>query len=236
MKFIWLLFIPFILFSQTYIHNIPCTDNAANTVVTNNGTSANWVAGVNTADLNHPNCSVSFAINTNNEYIISADSLTIQYMEISWTSRFISATAGTEQYYFCYGDNDGTPNENNEFAIRRIAAEADFEIIYKDNVGTAYRYIWTGMVTDNTACHAYVFTIDMRVSPWVVTLTDDGVSITGAWNVNPPALTPNNKISLGYNGILEPDSYFTDFKLRELSDDQIGYPKYSNKPIYRGYK
>ena len=234
MKLILFLLIPFFVFSQTYVHNIPCTDDAASTVVTNNGTAADWVASHNTEDITSGG--TMFALNTNGEYIKSAVNWTAEKFTASWTVDLIWDPALSEEIHLNIGNGDQIM-EVNEFQLYRTATSDEWIIKAFGASGSAQTKTTTDFSGD-TSPHNYILIVDASVSPWDVSLSVDGITLTwGAWDGSPAVAVFNSLIFFGTTSIFEPDCFVNALLIWEtLEDSQGGYPIYKNYKIYGGYK
>lgn len=203
----------------TYVHNLPCTDNAANTVVTNNGTGANWTASVNTDTFGD---GTSFLMDANNDNAVSAANWTAEKLIITWDMDHVNATASGTEYHVLIDDGDFTV-EQNEFILYRSDGSDEFTFRSYGNGDGERKYKVTTDNTGDTNWHEYILTIDATASPWGVVLEkcdEDGSNCVtlswGAWDGNSSAAVFNNPLYIA-NGSNEPKTYYKDFRVQDNS-------------------
>ncbi len=233
MKTILFILLPFIIFGQVIIHNIPCTDDAANTIVTNNGTGAAWVASHNTEDLTSGG--TMFVLNTNSEYIKSAENWTAEKLTITWNEDLLRAESITIEIHIVNGD--GSNNDAiNKFFLSRASGTDEWQFQAHGATGTLQTKETTDFTGDITP-HDYILIVDASVSPWNVTLSVDGTLLTwGAWDGNPAVAEFNSLIFFGTTSIFEPDANIKDILIWETLDDaNSNYKDYANNKSYKGY-
>ena len=234
MKILLFLLIPFLLVGQTYIDNILCDDNAATTVVSNDGTSANWVTNPNHTSSTYYSAvgTKSFDLDGNNYYIRSADSLSIQKLTIQWDERFRNANAAANEVHMIHGSVDGDATlVQGEWYLRRNTGSDEWRIHINDGVAERSKAT-TDHAPNNTTFYTYVLILDFTTAPLMVSLTIDGTVLTwGAWDT-PPILTVINTRPryFGLISVAEPDGYFKNILIWETVEDEddgfSGFPKW----------
>lgn len=236
MRILLFLLIPFILLGQTYIYNVPCTNNAANTTVTNNGSAAVWVSSVNTNTIYSSTNSGSFLLDANGDYIYSGENITATEFYIQYQKQLLNANGADTEVHLQVNSNGGfAVNDANEIQIYRIAASDEFYIRYKNSAGTQYYKSTTDVTGDNTINHTYLWYFKTSILPPTFDLWIDGIKKTwGAWNLTPTGtITMNSgKVYYGeFGGTLEPDVYIQNIKMWAPGSKQFGFPhfkKFSN--------
>jgi len=240
-KIILFLFIPFFLFGQTYIYNIPCTNNAANTTVTNNGTALVWAAvNYNTNTFYNATNGGSFLLDANADGIKSGENISQTEFYIQWQMQFLNATAADYEAHLLI-NSDGTfgSQASNEIFINRQTGTDEWAVNFKNSAGTQYYKITTGITGDNTTNHTYLFYI--KTTTYTFNMWIDGVAITfGAWNNTPTGtITMNtNRIYFGdpVGGLYEPDAYIQNIKMW-VPETKYGDTKTFKKfPRWKGFK
>jgi hypothetical protein len=231
MKIILFILIPFIMFGQ-YINKIPCTDNAASTVVTNNGSGANWVASVNTSTIYSALNGGQFLLNANTEHIKSADNWVEEKVTITFSLDLVSATAVAVELHFGLGDGNASITAN-EFWLYRTAASDEW---YFRGKGAAVDGIKsTTDFTGDTNLHDYKLIIDATKSPWEVDLYVDNVKLSwGAWSANPDVATFNSLIFYGETGNLEPDAGVQNITMRKTVE-RTQFPRFTQFSKFEGF-
>ena len=205
-------------FSQTSsLNTIPCTDNVATTVVTNDGSLSNWVSNVNT------NTFYSTAISSTPSFLFDvyiqmyqSEKWTEEIFTIDWYQAFLNATPGGGIYELVIGlenDGGGTP-ANNEFWFYREPSTDEWVFVGQG----ASDDVLTKKTTDhapsaNTWYH-YQLIIDATQSPWDVDLFVDGTKLTwAAWSAGTLAAAAfNDTLWVGSKTVHEPDAYFHDIR------------------------
>jgi len=209
---LFLLFFTIPLFAQTFDHIIVCDDDAATTVVSNDGSAADWVGGHNTDVYASAVGTNSFHLSGTGHQIHSAANWTGQALTIQWDERFLNATAAANEVHVYLGDGDDTP-EANEIFLYRASSSTEWKIYINTKVKTT-----TDHSPNNTSFYTYVLSI---VDTSVI-LTQDGVALTwGAWDSPPAIPTYNAPFYFGTTSALEPDAYFKNIKI--WADDTTTY-------------
>ena len=233
-----LLFISRLSFGQL-VHDIPCTDNAANTTVTNNGSGSAWTASGNTSTLYDADNGGNFYLDLGGNYVKSNDNITYEKVTIKFTVKFDNAIAADHEYHFaCSADGDHI-SVNNEFFLLRASGEDEWRVRYTEG-GVNTQIVTTDHAPNNTTWYTYKFVIDFSLADPTVELYQDGTALTfGAWTSDQGAITVNNEIYLGSSGGYEPDAKYKDFIIYETgtypSRNIQGYKDIKGTTGYSGY-
>ena len=211
--FILLLFAFCFAQDTTWVHNAPFTDNAANTIVTNNGLGAAWTSNPNTSTIYSANQGGSFLLNANNDYARSND--TWAHTQIIFDFNLVQTrqTAATSEIWGMVGDGDVTP-ENGEVWIRRLGGVDDFNILVKMNDSTRV-YTVTGS-DPFPALKRYTIVLDVSASTWVIACYENDVLLSGSWDKGFTGISAGiikGQVWAGSNSTSEPDGYFKDFRV-----------------------
>jgi len=243
-KVILFLLLPVFLFAQTYWADLPCTDNAATTTVTNNGTGGAWATNPihTTSTYAHISYGGNFWLQQNSYYIKSTENWSGQKISISWTSRFVNATAAAIETYFCFGDADGnrisSANANSLFLIR-LASSDEFTLQIRNADNVSCNIATTDHSTDNTTIHNYTLSVDLSSSPATVSMTVDGIALTfGAWSTEPSNITlASDLVYVGEAGVYEPDVFINDVKIWQTPESSTdAESKFRNYSTWNGFK
>lgn len=232
-----LLCFPVLILAQYF--DVPCQDNAASTVVVNNGTSgSNWVANVNTDVIHNATYGLRFS---GDYHMKSADNVTLDRIRITWDCVFDKSTETTQRYFFGI-DADGihsvTPNT---WFIQRghptISGTAEFDFSGTDASGNYYRKATSGLSITAGVQYTFVLTVDATVSPWDVTLTQDGDTVSwGAWNGTLVESDFNDLMWFGSSNNVEPDAYIENLTVSDMAvsdENETGFPKFKQFPKFK---
>lgn len=197
--------------ATSYIDEVNCEDNAANTTVVNSGTGSNWTAGVNTSTItdavNYKQGSRSFFLDASGEYAKGEDNVTSEYirLEMWWMPNY--ETASGNEVIWSLGDGDALI-EANEFRLQRNNGSEEFTFYGYGNTGD-----WgSKATTDFTAIGAadtwykLRLTVDARSNDWTIAVaySTNGTDFTdltleGSWsNATPQAAVFNNDLYFGW--------------------------------------
>lgn len=232
-----------LLFSQTYIANLVCDDDAANTTISNDGTGSNWIASANTADLHSTLCTNSYYLNGNSESFHSADNYTISRISISWTEYFVNATAAADEVHLQIGNGSATCQENGWILLRK-AGETQFTFICMGNGDATPDTIkTTDLSSVATTCSDFTMVIDASVSPWTISITKDEVPLTfGSWARGDVSVATSisNPFYFGCTGLQEPDTAIGNIliwetPLSENNIEEVNNKKFNKYNLYKSY-
>lgn len=166
----------------TYVHNLPCDDNAASYTVTNNGTGAAWSSiETNTSVLHSATVNSgtgSFILDHQNEYIRSGANWTSEKFEVKFYYKASNATAASNETIFQVGDGTlGTIA--NSITLYRLSGETALKMYVKGASGAGSSMVSNNW-TNDTNWHLVTLTVDASANPWVVTLKQGTTTITYA--------------------------------------------------------
>ena len=145
---------------------------------------------------------------------------TIEKFTAAWRVDLVAATAVAIELHFGLSGDGNSGVQTNEFWLYRLAASDEWTFKGMGDGGTAYLKTTTDFAGD-TDPHNYKLIVDATVSPWDVSLSVDGVSLTwGVWDGNPIAAVFASPIYYGEAGNLEPKAWLTDLLIWETIINQ----------------
>ena len=162
--------------APTYLHNVLMDDDAASTVVSNDGTGAAWTASETTDGLNSPNApsgyTDSFYFDSSSNYIYSGEVVTAEQFEVIWYVRHDNATASAREMHFQLGDSDANI-EANEIFVKRDISTDEWRICVYGNSGVSECDSSTNYNPGADTWYKITLNVDASTTPWTISMFRD---------------------------------------------------------------
>jgi hypothetical protein len=166
----------------TYLEDCLLDDNAASTVVSNDGSNSDWVSSRNTSLLTsaqaHGSCnSASFYFDTADDNAIGADNITSEQLQVIFYIRFDNATAAARELLWGIGDADDT-TETNEIYIKRDISTDELRICVQGNTGATECDSSSDFNPSADTWYKITVNIDASTTPWTISVLRDATTLT----------------------------------------------------------
>lgn len=206
---------------SAYIHDIKLDDNAASTVVANDGTDGNpWVAKRNTEDwydgaIFPDGYSASAYMNTAGDYVASATNWTSEVFQVILYIRHDVATADSRELIWGIGDGNDTTAAN-EIFIYRVEGTTELRICFSDSANTAECDSTDNYLPSAETWYKLTITVDATGAVPTMAILRDATTLTYVdatpWNACVNGFAFNSLMYIGGNDVgTDQDTRFAGF-------------------------